>query len=170
MQLAESPEKPLVEGTFVLEKFPGKGGWTYAALPADVQPGKGPFGWLVVRGTIDAHAFEHYKLMPLGNGRLFLPVKAAWRKLLRKKAGDEVEIVLYADERPTEVPADFLLCLADEPTALQHFSGLPESSKQAIIAEIYQLKSEALRVERMAAVIQRLGKGQRWIPKSNKSS
>ncbi|MBA4303690.1 MAG: hypothetical protein C0424_05640 [Sphingobacteriaceae bacterium] len=167
MQVAESPNKPLVEGTFVLEKFPGKGGWTYAALPAEVQPGKGPFGWLVVQGKIDELAFDHYKLMPMGNGRLFLPVKAAWRKQLRKSAGDEVNIVLYADDRLTEVPADFLLCLADEPTALQHFNRLPESSKQAIMAEIYQLKSEKVRVERMATVIQRLGNRQRWMPKSS---
>lgn len=156
MQVAESPDKPLVEGTFVLEKFPGKGGWTYAALPADLQPGKGPFGWLVVRGKIDEMAFDHYKLMPMGNGRLFLPVKAAWRKQLRKKAGDEVNILLYADERPTEVPADFLLCLADEPTALRHFQALPESRKQYLVDAIYHLKSEDLRIAQMAKVISQL--------------
>lgn len=161
MQRPDSTTTPLVNGTFLLEKFPGQGGWTYAALPAEVQPGKGPFGWLVVQGKIDELAFDHYKLMPMGNGRLFLPVKAAWRKLLRKKAGDEVNIVLYADERPAEVPADFLLCLADEPAALEYFNRLPESSKQAIIAEINQLKSEEKRVERMAVVIQRLGNSQR---------
>lgn len=170
MQPAESSEKLLVEGTFVLEKFPGKGGWTYAALPADVQPGKGPFGWLVVRGKIDELAFDHYKLMPLGNGRLFLPVKAAWRKLLRKKAGDEVKIVLFADDRPTEVPSDFLLCLSDEPAAMSAFESLTETGKLALVAEIYHLKSEEKRVDRMATVIQRLGNGQRGMPKSNKSS
>lgn len=156
MQAAESPDKPLAEGTFVLEKFPGKGGWTYAALPANVQPGKGPFGWLVVHGTIDALAFEHYKLMPMGNGRLFLPVKAAWRKALRKKAGDWVRVVLYADERPTSVPEDFLVCLADEPAALLRFEALPETRKQAIINDIYITKNQDLQVERMAKAIVQL--------------
>jgi uncharacterized protein YdeI (YjbR/CyaY-like superfamily) len=94
--------------------------------------------------------------MPLGNGRLFLPVKAAWRKQLRKKAGDEVEIVLYADDRPTEVPADFLLCLADEPAAMSAFESLTESGKLALVQEIYGRKGKDAQIERMAMVINRL--------------
>lgn len=148
--------EPLVNGTFLLEKFPGKGGWTFAALPAEVGAGNGPFGRRMVRGSIDALAIEHYKLMPMGNGRLFLPVKAAWRKALRKKAGDWVRVVLYADERPTSVPEEFLVCLADEPAALQRFQALPENRKQAIVSDIYAVKSEDLRVERMARVIHQL--------------
>ena len=30
-------EKPLVKGEYLLEKFSGKGGWTYAAIPEVVQ-------------------------------------------------------------------------------------------------------------------------------------
>ena len=151
--MRQAYDEPLVDGTFLLEKFPGKGGWTFAALPAEVGPGSGPFGWRVVRGRIDDLAFEHYKLMPMGNGRLFLPVKAAWRKVLRKKAGDWVQVVLFADERPTTIPEEFLLCLADEPAALRHFQALPDSRKQAIISDIYAVKSEDLRVKRMARAI-----------------
>lgn len=153
MDVGQSNAEPLVDGTFLLEKFPGKGGWTYAALPAEVGPGGGPFGWRVVHGRIDELAIEHYKLMPMGNGRLFLPVKAAWRKMLRKKAGDWVQVVLYADDRPTTIPEEFLLCLADEPAALRHFEALPDSRKQAIINDIYAVKSENLRVEKMARAI-----------------
>ena len=156
MEVGLSNAEPLVDGTFLLEKFPGKGGWTYAALPAEVGAGSGPFGWRVVRGCIDDLAIEHYKLMPMGNGRLFLPVKAAWRKLLRKKAGDWVQVVLYADERPTTIPEEFLTCLADEPAALRQFEALPDSRKQAIISDIYSAKSEDLRVEKMAKVISQL--------------
>lgn len=145
--------EPLVNGTFLLEKFPGKGGWTFAALPAEVGTGNGHFGWRVVRGSIDALAIEHYKLMPMGNGRMFLPVKATWRKALRKKAGDWVRVVLYADDRPTSIPEEFLTCLADELAALRHFEALPDSRKQAIVGDIYSAKSEDLRVERMAKAI-----------------
>ena len=156
MDLRPTHSEPLVEGSFMLEKFPGKGGWTFAALPAEVGPGSGPFGWRVVQGRIDDLAIEHYKLMPMGNGRLFLPVKAAWRKLLRKKAGDWVQVVLYADDRPTTIPEEFLLCLADVPAALRHFESLPESRKQAIISDIYAVKSVDLRVEKMARAIHQL--------------
>lgn len=156
MDLDQSNAEALVDGTFLLEKFPGKGGWTFAALPAEVGTGNGHFGWRVVRGSIDALAIEHYKLMPMGNGRMFLPVKATWRKALRKKAGDWVRVVLYADERPSSVPEEFLMCLADEPAALQRFQALPDSRKQAIVSDIYAVKSEDLRVERMARVIHQL--------------
>ena len=69
-------EKPLVSRNYLLEKYPGKGGWTYAAIPEILQDKKSPFGWVKVRGWIDDFEIKNYKLMPMGNGKLFLPVKA----------------------------------------------------------------------------------------------
>ena len=79
-------EKALVNAQYLLEKFPGKGGWTYAVIP-DISPGKRiPFGWVRVSGSIDAHELKRYKLMPMGNGQMFLPVKAEIRKIINKKS------------------------------------------------------------------------------------
>lgn len=30
-------EKPLLDRKYLLEKFPGKGGWTYTAIPEVIQ-------------------------------------------------------------------------------------------------------------------------------------
>jgi hypothetical protein len=38
-------EKPLVNKKFLLEKYPGKGGWTFARLP-DIRPEKKGALWL----------------------------------------------------------------------------------------------------------------------------
>ena len=79
-------EKPLIDNEYLLEKFSGKGGWTYAAIP-EIKPDKHAyFGWVRVRGSIDGYEIRAYHLMPMGNGKLFLPVKADIRKKIGKKA------------------------------------------------------------------------------------
>ena len=86
--------KPLVNKKYLLEKYPGKGGWTYARIPEILQDKNTPFGWVKVMGSIDGYEIKNYHLMPMGNGQLFLPVKAAIRKKIGKETGDWVQVVL----------------------------------------------------------------------------
>jgi hypothetical protein len=83
-------DMPLVDKKYRLEKFAGKGGWTYAKIPELLPDKNNPFGWVRVRGSIDAVELTGYHLMPMGNGHLFLPVKAAIRKQIKKQEGDWV--------------------------------------------------------------------------------
>src|SRR4051812_2104886 len=108
-------EKPLVDNNYLLEKYPGKGGWTYAAIPEVLSDKNAPFGWVRVRGSIDNYEIKGTHLMPMGNGTLFLPVKAAIRKIIKKQEGDYVQVILYADNDPTEIPEELLICLLDNP-------------------------------------------------------
>jgi hypothetical protein len=158
-------DTPLVNKQYKLHKFPGKGGWTYAEIPEIPQDKKAPFGWVKVKGSIDAYTFSDYRLMPMGNGHLFLPVKAAVRKKIGKGEGDYVQVVLYKDESELEIPADFLICLADEPMAFENFSGLKENVQREFIQWILSAKKEKTIVERMASVIDMLLKGQRLSDK-----
>ena len=107
--------KPLVYKDYQLKKFAGKGGWTYVEIPEVAQDKKAPFGWVKVRGKIDNYQLESYKLMPMGNGKLFLPVKAAIRKTICKQAGDFVRIKLYRDDTPLTIPAEIIECFENEP-------------------------------------------------------
>ena len=122
-------DKPLVDNHYILEKFPGKGGWTYAALPEIPPDKKAHFGWVRVRGSIDSHSFRNYHLMPMGNGQLFLPVRAEVRKKIGKKEGDRVHVVLYADHEPTEIPEELLTCLNEDKAVLQEFMRQNEGEK-----------------------------------------
>ena len=77
-------DKPLVNKSYLLERFQAKGGWTYAKIPEVLQDKHSPFGWVRVRGSIDNFEIKNYHLMPMGNGNLFLPVKAEIRKKIGK--------------------------------------------------------------------------------------
>jgi bifunctional DNA-binding transcriptional regulator/antitoxin component of YhaV-PrlF toxin-antitoxin module len=162
-----SDNKPLVNQTYLLEKYPGKGGWTYAAIPEVLQDKKAHFGWVKVKGSIDGYELKNYRLMPMGNGRLFLPVKAEIRKKLGKSAGDRVHIILYPDHDPLEIPRDFLSCLEDEPAAYKNFMNLNESEQKAYVDWIYSSKKTESRVERIVKSIEKITKGRRLSEKEN---
>lgn len=157
-------EKPLISKEYLLEKFPGKGGWTYAAIPEILQDKKTPFGWVKVRGSIDDYELKNYKLMPMGNGKLFLPLKAAIRKKIGKQAGDYVKVILYKDENPLEIPNELELCLKDEPLAYETFINLKEGEQKAFIDWIYSAKKDETKVERIANTINKVIKGEKLHP------
>jgi hypothetical protein len=147
---------PLVNNKYLLKKFPGKGGWTYASIPEVLQDKTAPFGWVKVHGTIDDYEFKHFKLMPMGDGTLFFPVRVEIRKKIKKEAGDEVHIILYQDLSAIEIPDELLICLKDEPLAHKRFLSLSEGKQKEIIDWIAQAKKEETKVERIASSIEKL--------------
>lgn len=148
-----NPANPLTDKTYQLEKFSGKGGWTYARI-ADIPPDPhAHFGWVRVRGSIDGYAISGYHLQPMGNGQLFLPVKAAIRKHIGKQAGDSVHIVLFADKTPTGIPDELRDCLTDVPGAHEAFLSLPDGERKAAIDWIYSAKSDETKAERIVKTI-----------------
>ena len=147
---------PLVDKEYLLEKFQGKGGWTFARIPEIRQNQKAPFGWVRVRGRIDDFEIKNYNLQPMGNGNLFLPVKAEIRKKLNKKEGDYVHIILFEDNFPTEMPEELKLCLMDEPNAYETFLNLTREEQKTIIEWIYSAKTDTVKVERIAKTIDKI--------------
>lgn len=158
--------KPLVDKKYLLEKFPGKGGWTFARIPEIAQDKKAHFGWVKVKGTIDGYALSKYHLMPMGNGNLFLPVKSEIRKHIKKKEGDTVHVILYPDNEPLEVPEEMLICLQEEPKALKFFNTLSESERKFYIQWVYSAKKEETKINRLAKTINRLLQGLKMYDKN----
>ncbi len=145
--------KALVSKKYKLQKFPGKGGWTFAAIPEIAQNRKNPFGWVRVKGFIDDVFINKYHLMPMGNGQLFLPVKAAIRKQIKKKEGDWITVQLFADNDPVEIPDELLQCLQDEPAALKQFNKLTDGEKVAAVKQVYGVKKTETRTDRIVQLI-----------------
>jgi len=146
----------LVDKKYLLQKMPGKGGWTYAAIPEILQDKHAHFGLVKVNGTIDEYQISNYHLMPLGNGVLFLPVKAEIRKIIGKNEGEWVHIKLYSQNLPTVVPEDFLICLKDEPSAYQKFNNLSENEQKSLINWIYSVKNDETKIDRIVQTIDNL--------------
>lgn len=156
MESNDFNETPIVDKQYLLQKMPGKGGWTFAAIPEILQDKHAHFGLVKVRGTVDEYEISNYHLMPMGNGVLFLPVKAEIRKMIGKNEGDWVHIKLYSQNLPSVVPEDFLLCLKDEPTAHKKFNTLTQKEQNAIIDWIYSVKNDETKVERIVQTIDKL--------------
>lgn len=140
-----------------LEKFPGKGGWIYVAVPG-IKPDKTlPFGWVIVSGYIDDVSLDHVKLMPKGDGSLFLAVKASIRKSIRKKEGDIVSVRLFREKDPYIIPAELLECLKEESTnTLNKFINLPNNEQKAWSDWIYNTKKDKTIVLRIVQLIDHL--------------
>lgn len=145
-------------GTVLLEKFPGKGGWTFARIPGAVVQKDNPFGWMTVSGEIDGYVLDRYKLMPMGDGNLFLPVKAEIRKKIKKEAGDSVFVHIYSDDSPAEIPQEWLDCLELEPTAKERFFKLSASAQKQIVDHLFEAKTDETKVKRMAEALRNLEK------------
>lgn len=152
----DAMDKPKIDTNCILQKMPGKGGWTFVAIPEIQLDKKQWFGWIKVDGTIDGYEITNYHLMPLGDGALFLPVNAKIRKIIGKGEGDVVHVVLFSQSLPPVDENDFMTCLRDEPLALFNFNNLPLSEQEKITQWIYSVKNDDLRVERIAQSIDRL--------------
>ncbi|MEZ4687503.1 MAG: YdeI/OmpD-associated family protein [Bacteroidia bacterium] len=153
---------PLIDADYLLQKFPGKGGWTYAEIPEIKPDWKRPFGWVRVRGFIDDYEIKQYNLMPMGNGMLFMAVKAAIRKKIGKEAGDSVRIVLFLDQSEVEIPEELVACFELEPKKrYDAFMAFSESERKAYIDWIYDAKTEDTKARRIIAMMERLKQGLR---------
>jgi hypothetical protein len=161
-------QQPLVNKKYKLHKYPGKGGWIYSVIEEIAPDKKAKFGWVQVSGTIDGFELKRYKLMPMGNGKLFLPVRAEIRKAIGKTEGDVIHVILYADNTPIEIPQEFLLCLENEPAAKQFFFTLTESEQQFYIKWIYEAKQEATKTKRIVESIGKLLKKKKLYENSDK--
>jgi len=155
-------DKPLVDKEYMLEKFPGKSGWTYAAIPEILPDKDAPFSWVKVKGSIDGVEIDKYHLMPSGKGTLFLSVKSEIRKKIKKQAGDYVHVILHLDNEPLEVPEELLSCLQDDTEALQFFNSLNESEQHNYVKWIYSAKTDQTKVDRIAKTLDRLSKHQKF--------
>jgi Uncharacterized protein conserved in bacteria len=155
--------------SYLLERFLGKGGWTFTIIP-EIQPDKhSPFGWVRVKGSIDGYEIKNYHLLPTvkGDNRLFLSVKSEIRKAIKKEAGDYVHVILYPDNDPLEVPEELSLCLQDDAEALRFFNSLSNSEQNYYVKWIYSAKTEQTKVNRIAKTLDRLSKNLKFYDKDS---
>jgi hypothetical protein len=146
----------IVSGEFLLERFSGKGGWTFARVPIAILPSARSFGMIRVSGKIDDFEFERKHLMPMGDGFLFLPISKEIRKAIGKEAGDQVSLRLFRDEIPKGIPEELIACLQDDPGKYELFQRLSEADQTYWIAFIYGADSEETKASRIVKLLSHL--------------
>ena len=142
----------------VIKKFNEQGektGWSYIEVPeeiaAQIKPGsKKSFR---VKGRLDNYPIEKTSLLPMGGGNFIIPINATIRKALGKKKGAVVLAYLEADERDIEINKTFLMCLADEPVALEFFNSLARGHRNYFSKWIESAKTEETRANRIARAV-----------------
>lgn len=148
--------KKIFEGIIYLEKFSGKGGWTYARIPLAFEKKGHYFGMRQVSGKVDDFTFDKKHLMPLGDGALFLPISKDIRKVIKKEAGDPINLLLEVPDTPNETPEELMDCLKDYPGKFEAFLALEEKEKSEWLEFIYAAKSENEKAERIIRLLDSL--------------
>ena len=147
----------------VIKKFGQQGektGWSYIEIPQEVaskiKPGyKRSFR---VKGTLDNHRIERTSLLPMGGGDFIIPVNATIRKALGKRKGAVINASLEEDDREVEISQSFLICLADDPLALEFFNSLSRGHRNYFSKWIETAKTEETRASRIARAVTALSR------------
>jgi Domain of unknown function (DUF1905)/Bacteriocin-protection, YdeI or OmpD-Associated len=143
----------MFDGILMIEKFDGKGGWTFLQLPPLTAQTQTSFGMIRVAGTIDGISFSDKYLMPLSKGQLMFTIDA--KKKLKKTIGDKVHLQFYMDDSPLRIPDELIICLQDAGIE-KKFEALTFAKKRLAIKQIYSAKNTETIANRIVIFIQEL--------------
>ena len=155
--------KSMIHFNAVIKKFAEQGektGWSYIEISEEIaskiKPGyKKSFR---VKGSLDDYAIERTNLLPMGGGSFIIPINATIRKALGKRKGAIIKVSLTEDERDVEINKTFLICLSDEPKALEFFNSLPRGHRNYFSKWIDSAKTEETRANRIARAVTALSR------------
>ncbi|MGV3459534.1 MAG: DUF1905 domain-containing protein [Flavobacterium sp.] len=152
----------LTNKEYELQRFNGKGGWTYVLLPEIKKDKDAPFGIVKVRGTIDDYEISDYSLMPYGNGVLLMAVKAEIRKKIGKEEGDRVKVTLYRDNAGFQIPDELRIRLEEAGIAKKF--GTHKKWEQKMCSQwIFSAKRAETVNERIIKTIYRLQRDEKIV-------
>ena len=153
----------MIQFNAVIKKFNEQGektGWSYIEIPeeiaSEIKPAcKKSFR---VKGSLDNYKIERTSLLPMGGGSFIIPINATIRKALGKRKGAVIKVDLAEDKRDVEINKTFLICLADEPAALEFFNSLPGSHRNYFSKWIESAKTEETKANRIARAVTALSR------------
>ena len=142
----------------VILKFDKQGektGWTYIEIPASLaeQMLPGHKKSFRVKGKLDGHTIQQVALIPMGEANFILPLNAALRKLIGKRKGAQLEVILQLDISVYELNKELMECLADEPAALDFFKSKPLSFQNYYSKWIESAKTDGTKAKRIALAV-----------------
>ena len=144
-----------VQFTTIIHRFAKQGektGWSYIEIPADIagQLCAGNKQGFRTKGKLDNYTFSCKSLLPMGAGNFIMPLNAAMRKAIGKKAGAMLKVQIEFDKSEYELNAEFMDCLKDDKEALKFFKSLPRSHQNYFSKWIESARTDATKAKRIA--------------------
>jgi hypothetical protein len=157
----------MIKFSTIIQRFDKQGektGWTYIeiskAQAQKLNPGV-KVGYRV-KGKLDQFAYEKTALLPMGEGRFIMPLKANVRKAIGKKMGDKLTVEMELDQRQLQPSADFMKCLKEDPEAMKFFKTLPGSHQRYYSKWIEDAKTMQTKTNRIVMAMTAFSKKQRF--------
>lgn len=148
----------MIKFSTVIQRFDKQGektGWTYIeisqAQAQKINPGV-KVGYRV-KGKLDRFSIEKTALLPMGEGRFILPLKADIRKAIGKRQGDRLKVEMELDQRQIEPSSDFMKCLKEDAEALKFFKTLPGSHQRYFSKWIDDAKTMNTKTKRIVMAL-----------------
>src|SRR3954464_1246081 len=141
----------------MLERMPGRLGWTIVRVLFDVAKLWGSRGALRVRGEINGFDFRT-SLFPTGRGTHYILINKKMQKGGGVRAGEQAEIKLEPDarERPVVLPLEMEKLLKQEKQLRKFYDSFNDSIRRYIANEVASRKSPASRERRAEQVAEQL--------------
>ena len=151
----------------ILQKFGEKGektGWTYVHIPADIAQEIKPNTKLGfrVKGTIDDFSIKLVALIPMGEGDFIIPINAQMRRGIRKEEGAMVMLTLEEDTDELPQSEELMICLEDEPKALEAFLKMPKGHQNYYSKWIESAKTIETKTKRITMTVHGLALGMNY--------
>jgi hypothetical protein len=157
----------MIKFTTTIERFDKQGektGWTYIEISASQAKkinNEVKIGYRV-KGKLDSFSFEKTALLPMGEGRFIMPLKAAIRKAIGKRQGDKITVEMELDNRQLQPSADFMKCLKEDQEAMRFFKTLPGSHQRYYSKWIDGAKTIQTKTKRIVMALTAFSKKQRF--------
>jgi hypothetical protein len=148
----------------VLERMPGRLGWTIVRIPFDAAKVWGKRGQIKVRGEIAAVGSKaagflfRTSLFPTGRGTHYILVNKKMQRGGGARPGSRVRLRLEPDteKREVAVPAELTRALAQSKRLEKWYAGMSYSMHRWIAQWVGEPKSAAARARRAADIVERL--------------
>lgn len=151
----------MIEFKAILKRFHQQGektGWTYIEIPIEVsdQINPGVKTAFRVKGKLDSFSYEWISTIPMGDGHFIIAINAEMRKGISKQLGESVAVQMELDTQVKPLCETFMICLEDEPAALEYFKTLPKGHQRYFSNWIESAKTDATKAKRIAQAVNAL--------------
>lgn len=166
-----APTKDVFRFTAVLERMPGRFGWTFVEFPHDVQELFGKKGTVRVKGTVNGVPMDR-ALMPTKSGCHVIVLGIDLRRQAKVKAGDRAAFEVWRDPHPEviELPEELRETLDFLPAFKADWEGITPGMKRSILVWLNSAKTASTRAKRIAEVLRRSETGHPWSRRTGKKS